>query len=191
MLSTVWQCLKFFGFGPNYIKWVQLLYQAWVLRNGGIFQPLHLFRGMCHGCPLFPLLYALAAEPLAISIRSNPSIQGMCVGLFVKTIGMYADDILVPPCRPLYKSLNNLQNTPVLKLIGTSLKCFPLTVFHPWWNRYLSPWQDLAHYRIWFSASWGHLGFISLWILNCYMSWSRLRPRYGPNFCWVSWVEST
>lgn len=64
----LWGCLRGFGFGPNFIKWIQLLYQApkgRVVTNGWTSQSFELTSGTRQGCPLSPLLYALAAEPLA------------------------------------------------------------------------------------------------------------------------------
>lgn len=71
----LWRCLEGYGFGPKFIRWVQLLYQhptARAVANGWPSQMFDLNRGTRQGCPLSPLLYALAAEPLAVSIRANP-----------------------------------------------------------------------------------------------------------------------
>lgn len=87
----LWECLQ--GFGPNFIKWVQLLYQspkARIFVNSWISDQFPLERGMLQGCPLFPLLYALAAEPLAIAIRAAPNVAGL-----LEKIGLYADDTIL------------------------------------------------------------------------------------------------
>lgn len=50
----LWGCLRGFGFGPKFIKWVQLLYQApkgRVVTNGRISQAFDLTRGTRQGCP--------------------------------------------------------------------------------------------------------------------------------------------
>lgn len=76
----LWQCLKHFGFGPNFIKWVQLLYQVLVARVSAInwiSDPFPLFQGALQGCPLSPLLCTLVTEPLAISLRAYSSIWGL------------------------------------------------------------------------------------------------------------------
>lgn len=94
----MWRCLEGYGFGPKFIKWVQLLYQsptAKVVANSWTSEQFTLSRGTRQGCPLSPLLYALAAEPLAISIRADPEIRGLESGTLTEKISMYADDTLL------------------------------------------------------------------------------------------------
>lgn len=48
-------------FGPNFSSWVKMLYAhppASVLNNSDRFRPFNLHRGVQHGCPLSPLLFA-------------------------------------------------------------------------------------------------------------------------------------
>ena len=50
---------------------------------------------MRKGCPLSPLLYVLVAETLAVNIRCNPRIPGLClpgVPWVVSPVHQYADD---------------------------------------------------------------------------------------------------
>lgn len=66
--------LKAFGFAGKCINWVKLLYtaqQASVPTNDIHSEFFPLERGTCQGCPLSPSLFALAIEPLAISLRSS------------------------------------------------------------------------------------------------------------------------
>lgn len=96
--SFLWECLQEFGFAPNFIKWVQILYQspkARVFVNGWLSGQFLLEKGTRQGCPLFPLLYALAAEPLAIAIRAAPEIVGLRLDHFTEKIGLYADDTIL------------------------------------------------------------------------------------------------
>lgn len=77
----LWRCMD--GFGPKFIRWVQLLYQQpreKVVANGCPSQEFDLSRGMRQGCPLSPLLYALASEPLAVFVRADPEIKGLTLG---------------------------------------------------------------------------------------------------------------
>lgn len=94
----LWECLREFGFRQNFIKWVQILYQtpkARVFVNGWLSEQFPLERGTRQGCPLSPLLYALAAEPLAIAIRAKTEIVGLRVDNYTEKIGLYADDTIL------------------------------------------------------------------------------------------------
>ena len=74
------QVLENFGFGPNFRRWVEILYtdiNSAVLCNGNISQTFSLTRGVRQGCPLSPLLYILSLEPLGCAIRSDPKIHGI------------------------------------------------------------------------------------------------------------------
>lgn len=94
----LWGCLARFGFGPKFTRWIQLLYQApsaRILINGKASQTFPLTRGTRQGCPLSPLLYALAVEPLATALREHPRVRGLSRGPLVEKISLYADDMLL------------------------------------------------------------------------------------------------
>ncbi|XP_063806456.1 uncharacterized protein LOC134984922 [Pseudophryne corroboree] len=94
----LWGTLDRFGFGPIFKKWVQLLYsapQARVSVNGHISSSFSLQRGTRQGCPLSPILFALAIEPLAGIVRSSPRVVGLRLGGRTDKIALYADDILL------------------------------------------------------------------------------------------------
>lgn len=94
----LWECLRCYGFGPNFIKWVQLPYQtpkARVFVNGWLSDQISLERGTGQGCPLSPLPYALAAEPLAIAIRTSPDVIGLRRGDSWEKLRLYADDTVL------------------------------------------------------------------------------------------------
>lgn len=94
-------------FGPNILRMIQLLHlnpTAMIQTNSDISLPIPLSRGIRQGCPLSPLLFALAIKPLAIAVRSHLSISGVGVGDADHVIWLYADDIL------LY--LTNLDSSP-------------------------------------------------------------------------------
>lgn len=90
--------LRRMGFGPTFISWVKLLYSAPVarIRSGGLLSTsFALHRGTRQGCPLSPLPFALAVEPLACRIRLSPDIVGFRVGDLEERVSLYADDILI------------------------------------------------------------------------------------------------
>jgi len=93
----LFQTLKAYGFGPDFIKWVQLLYtdiNSSVLVNGFISESFQVQRSVRQGCSLSPLLYVLSIEPFAIKIRQDENIKGLKLpGYNDETkISQYADD---------------------------------------------------------------------------------------------------
>lgn len=75
--------LEAFGFGSTFISLLKTLYSnpsAQVSIRGYRSLSFPIRRGTRQGCPLSPLLFALAIEPLAITIRSHPKIHGVCCG---------------------------------------------------------------------------------------------------------------
>lgn len=93
-----------FGFGPKFISWVRLLYSSPMARvrtnsTYSSYFPLH--RGTRQGCPLSPLLFALSIEPLAIKLRTDNNIRGVCRAGEVHKLSLYADDLLLYLSDPL------------------------------------------------------------------------------------------
>lgn len=87
--------LSRFGFGPRYIQLIQLLYTTSKARgqvNGYISDPFSLHQGTRQGCPLPPLLFALALELLAAAVRESPDIIGFQRPTGEDKIALYADD---------------------------------------------------------------------------------------------------
>ena len=89
--------LKRFGFGNTFISWIRLLYtspQACVRTNNDYSDYFPLKRGTRQGCPLSPLLFAIAIEPLAVALRSS-QIPGIMRGGVEHKVSLYADDLLL------------------------------------------------------------------------------------------------
>lgn len=66
----LFEVMKKCGFGNNFSKWISLLYtnpKASIITND-VCASFDLHRGTCQGCPLSPLLFAIAIEPLAIHV---------------------------------------------------------------------------------------------------------------------------
>ena len=81
-----------------FILWIKLLYLAPVASV--ITNDLHsaffpLKRGMKQGCPLSPLLFAIAIEPLAIWLCSEERFEGIVRGRITHKVSLYADDLLL------------------------------------------------------------------------------------------------
>lgn len=93
----LWKVLVPFGFGPSFISWVRLLYskpRAKIKINNEYSEVFQLERGTRQGCPLSPLLFAFAMEPLAIMTRSRLDIQGFRRQSEEDRIALFADDVL-------------------------------------------------------------------------------------------------
>lgn len=95
--------LKEFGLGQNFIDWARLLYQnpmAAVITNSKCSPYFALGRGTRQGCPLSPLLFAVAIELLAETIRTHPNIYGISINQRQHRISLYADNVLLFITRP-------------------------------------------------------------------------------------------
>lgn len=60
--------LRRFGFEEKYLKWIKLLYTepvAEIKSNNQTSKPFNLCRSTCQGCPMSPLLFLFAIQPLA------------------------------------------------------------------------------------------------------------------------------
>ncbi len=90
--------LEKFGFGPKFRLWIEIIYanpQAMVRTNNIISEPFPLFRGTRQGCPLSPLLFDMAIEPLAIMLRNAARLGGIHRGMQNHKLSLYADDLLL------------------------------------------------------------------------------------------------
>lgn len=63
--------------------------------NSQITETFRITRGIRQGCPLSPLLFALAMELLAVRIRNSSIIRGLPINGMEERISLYADDTLV------------------------------------------------------------------------------------------------
>ena len=82
--------------GPKFTNLVKLLYKhptAQIQTNKDISARFVLSRST-RLLPFAPIIFAVAIEPLATAIRSNPAIHGIQIGDCIYTLSLYADDIL-------------------------------------------------------------------------------------------------
>lgn len=99
---TAWDHLfdtiRRFGTPPLFIATLQNVYNnssSQILSNGYISSPFPIQNGTQQGCPLSPLLFALALEPLAILLRTAETFRGIHIGHQEINLSMFADDILL------------------------------------------------------------------------------------------------
>lgn len=102
----LWALLERFGFEPNFISWVKLLYShmASIWTNSDLFKPFDLHHETCQGCPLSPMLFDQVIEPLAIAISISISISKDIVGMQHK-VSLCADNLLLFCIKPRHLSL--------------------------------------------------------------------------------------
>lgn len=55
----------------------------------------HLYRSTRQRCPLSPILFTIATEPLSIALRSNPHIAAILRNDTQLKVSLYADDLLL------------------------------------------------------------------------------------------------
>jgi len=106
--------LKKFGFGSEFVKWIEMIYAhpvASVITNQDVSNPFQLSRGTRQGCPLSPFLFAISMEPLAASIRQHLNIAPITIKGRPQHLSLYADDII------LYISNPEMSIPPLLELI--------------------------------------------------------------------------
>ena len=90
--------LNQFGFGPDFIRWVNIFYkdiQSCIINNGLCSQYFNIQRGVRQGDPLSPYLFVTVVEILAIAIRSQDDIKGIKLNNLETKLLKFADDTSV------------------------------------------------------------------------------------------------
>ena len=94
--------LETVGFKPEFRRWISLMYhnpQAVVQVNGRRLRVFGIERSVRQGCPLSPLLYVLALEPLLRRLRDERTGPSLCGISFASSlaarVSAFADDITV------------------------------------------------------------------------------------------------
>ena len=92
------KALSFFNFGPNMIKWIEILlrdFNASINHCGNISKPFLIGRGCRQGDPIAAYLFILSIEILACKLRNDPKVSGFEIGSYTKLLEIYADDMTI------------------------------------------------------------------------------------------------
>jgi exonuclease III len=93
--SYITTSLKKFNFPPILIEWIKTLYNnisTCIINNGHASTFFNPTRGVRQGCPLSPVLFVIAVELMATTIRENKEIQGIQIGNKEIKLSQFADD---------------------------------------------------------------------------------------------------
>lgn len=99
-----------FGAPATFVSMIKNLYTnsySQILSNSYLSQPFPIQRGTRQGCPLSPLLFAIALEPLAVALRNSTDFKGILVGNTELKVSLFADDMLLFLSNPV-GSLSNI-----------------------------------------------------------------------------------
>uniref|UniRef100_A0A0S7EYH1 LIN1 n=2 Tax=Poeciliopsis prolifica TaxID=188132 RepID=A0A0S7EYH1_9TELE len=131
----LFEVLKKFGLGDTFVSWIRLLYsspKASVNTNDVYSDYFSLGRGTRQGCPLSPLLFIMAIEPLSIALRASSSFRGIFRNGTEHKLSLYADDLLLYISNPttsvpaILRILNNFSSFSGYKLNLEKSECFPI-----------------------------------------------------------------
>lgn len=139
--SVSWSYLNFilpkYGISDKFLQGFNALYhnpQTRIKIPGHNSEFFPLSRGTRQGCPLSPLLFALAIEPLAHKIRNNYDIKGYTKGENEFKLSLYADDALVFLTEPitsipsLLKEFKLFHNISGLKINMNKCSAMPINL---------------------------------------------------------------
>ena len=87
--------LKFFNFGPSFIKWIEVFYNdatSCISNNGYLSNFFKIKRGVRQGCPLSPYLFILGIELLSYAVKTHEGIKGLNICNEEVKDTLFADD---------------------------------------------------------------------------------------------------
>ena len=95
-----------FGFGDNFVRWVQVLMantESKINYLGWLSEGFDVKSGIRQGCPFSPLAFIIALEMMALKIRNDPMIKGLKLPIANNVVSintllkilLYADDVTI------------------------------------------------------------------------------------------------
>ena len=91
--TIIWKTLRKLNVSRNIINWIQVMYTnitSQVQINGALSEEILIMRGIRQGCPLSMLLFVIALETLARSLKTDNTIQSPYNDMGLQ---QYADDL--------------------------------------------------------------------------------------------------
>jgi hypothetical protein len=89
--------LHAFGFGPDCIMWVKVLYTSYQSRvevNGNLTDPFAVTRGVRQGCSLSPLLYVLCIEAFATKIHLDAIYEAAGCVRYGRSVELFSTQMI-------------------------------------------------------------------------------------------------
>ena len=93
--SFLIEVLKTYGFGENFIKWIQIILknqESCVMNGGSSTGYFKLLRGARQGDPISAYLFVMVLEVFFVMIRNNTGIKGLKICNFEYKLTAFADD---------------------------------------------------------------------------------------------------
>lgn len=91
----IFDTLETFNFKSDIKRWISIFLnkmKSCIIVNNKVSGWFEIQRGCRQGDPLSPYIFVICAEILAIMIRNNVNIKGICIGSTEYKISQYADD---------------------------------------------------------------------------------------------------
>lgn len=129
--------LQHMNFGPHFITAIKAIYAtptASVKVNRLKSERFAISRGTWQGCPLLPLLFVLAIEPLAEAFRNLTDFKGIYVGKRRQAISLFADDMVLYVSKPesslpaIIRTLDNFSRISGLTVNADKSLIFPIQI---------------------------------------------------------------
>ena len=94
-MTAIQGALSYFKFSDYLKEWFAILYKDFYVRvqnNGNLSKKIHVQRSVHQGAPASAALFLCVAEVLAIIVRNDCNVHGVCIDEIIHLLNQYADD---------------------------------------------------------------------------------------------------